>query len=253
VTAVAPPRRVAIDPRLGARRVAVRRAEGRHRRRRLVVAVALVALVGVAAGLVWSPLLAVHRVVVRGAGTHAAAVRDAAHLSTGGPILLVHPATVASNVEHLPWIGSARVERQLPNTITITVTLRAPVAWAPAGPGRVALIDGHGFVAALGTAPPPGLPELTGLTRVGGLGGRVVPTAPAAAAAVLGPALGPRVVAVTLTPTGLTATVAGSPEILLGDTSALPAKARAAAAVLGALVHPATYLDVSVPSAPVAG
>jgi len=253
VTTVAPPRRVAIDPRLGARRVAVRRAEGRRRRHRLVAALAGVALVGVAAALVWSPLLAVHRIVIRGAGAHAGAVRAAAHLAPGGPILLVHTGTVASNVEQLPWIGSARVERQLPNTVTITVTVRAPVAWAPAGPGRVALVDGHGVVAALGTAAPFGLPELTGLTHVGGLGARVTPTAPAAAAAALEPVLGRRVASVALTPIGLAAIVPGSPEVLLGDPSALTAKAHAAAAVLGALVHPATYLDVSVPSAPVAG
>jgi cell division protein FtsQ len=248
-----PTRRVAIDPRLGARRVAVRRDERQRRRRRLLAGLGVVALVSLAVGLVWSPFLAVHRIVVRGAGTHTAAVRQAAHLGTGGPLLLVHTGTVAAHVEQLPWIGSAHVERQLPNTITITVTVRAPVAWAPAGPGRVVLVDSHGVVAAVATAAPFGLPELTALTHVGGLGGRIAPTAPAAAAAALAPAFGPRLVSVALTPIGLTATVAGSPEVLLGDATALAAKAHAAAAVLGALVHPATYLDVSVPGAPVAG
>lgn len=253
MTTVAAPRRAPIDPRLRARRVAVRRAEGHHRRRRILAILGVFAVVGLAVALVWSPFLAVHRIVVRGAGSHDAAVRSAAHLNTGGPLLLVHTGAVASDVEHLPWVGSAQVERQLPNTVTITVTIRTPVAWAPAGPGRVVLVDEHGVVIALAAAAPVGLPELTGLTRIAPLGGRVAPTAPAAAAAALEPALGARVTAVALTPIGLTATVAGSPEVLLGDTTALAAKAHTAAAVLGALVHPATYLDVSVPSAPVAG
>jgi cell division protein FtsQ len=247
-----PPGPARMDPRLRARRVAVRRAEGTRRRRRLLAGLAVVAALTLAAAVAWSPLLAVHRVVVRGAGAQDAAVRQAAHL-TGGPMLLVRTGAVASDVEQLPWVASARVERQFPTTVTITVTARAPVAWAAAGPSRVALVDGHGVVTAFVATAPPGLPQLAGLTRVPGLGGRVAPTAPAEAAAALGPTLAPRVSTVALTAAGLLATVTAGPQIRFGDTSALRANAHAAAAVLGALVHPATYLDVSVPSAPVAG
>jgi len=54
-------------------------------------------------------------------------------------------------------------------------------------------------------------------------------------------------------PSGLTALVPGGPQLHFGDGTQLAAKAQAAAAVLGALVAPATYIDVSVPGAPVAG
>jgi hypothetical protein len=73
------------------------------------------------------------------------------------------------------------------------------------------------------------------------------------AAAALGAALRGRVTTVSLGPDGLNVAVLGGPQLRFGDTTALTAKAEAAAAVLGALVHPATYLDVSVPAAPVAG
>ncbi len=250
VTAVAtrPPR---IDARLRARRVAVRRAEGARRRRRLLVLGGVVVLVAVAAAVTWSPLLSVHRVVVRGAGPHAATVRQAADVT--GSMLLVRPGQVASDVERLPWVASARVSREFPTTITITVVARTPVAWSPDGPHQVALVDGHGVVTALAPTAPTGLPELSGLTRVPDLGGRVAPLAPAEVAGALGSTLAPRVQTVALTSVGLVATVAGGPQLRFGDATDLAAKARAAAAVLGALVHPASYVDVSVPSAPVAG
>ena len=57
----------------------------------------------------------------------------------------------------------------------------------------------------------------------------------------------------TLGPTGLTVGVIAGPQLRFGDATALAAKARAAAALLGALLRPATYVDVSVPDAPVAG
>jgi cell division protein FtsQ len=244
--------RVRIDPRLRARRAAVRRDAGRRRLHRLLLGAGVVATLTVAAAVAWSPLLAVHTIVVRGAGPDRAAVRAAARVRPGQPMLLVNAGGVAAAVGRLPTVASARVERDFPNTVTITVSRRVPVAWAPAGPGRAAVLDRHGDVLAVGPGPPAGLPELAGLTRVPGPGGRLHAPA-AAAAAALGPSLRGRVTTVVALPGGLVALVANGPQIRFGDGTQLAAKAEAAAAVLAALVAPARYIDVSVPNAPVSG
>ena len=100
--------------------------------------------------------------------------------------------------------------------------------------------------------PPPGCPSSTAGTPLRGVGGHV-PAVLAAVAAALGPTLRARVSTVALLPTGLTALIPGGPQLRFGDATHLAEKAQAAAGVLGALVSPATYIDVSVPSAPVAG
>ncbi len=252
MTAVTAPN-ARIDPRVRARRVAVRRDAGRRRFRRLLVVVAALSVATAAVGTLFSPLLAVHRIVVRGAGPDAAAVQHAAGIATGAPIVFVDTGAAAAAVRRVPWVASARVSRELPTTVTVTVTARAPVAWVSVAPGVVSIVDGHGVVMAHATRPPAGLPQLGGVTRAALVGGRILPTAPAVAAAALGPALRLRVTAVALGPDGLIAAVLGGPQVRFGDTTALTAKAQAATAVLGALVHPATYVDVSVPAAPVAG
>jgi cell division protein FtsQ len=242
-----------IDPRVRARRVAVRRAAGRRRFHRVLVAVAVLSVATAGAGALFSPLLAVHQIIVRGAGADTAAVRRAAGVAVGAPLVFADTGAVTAGVRHVPWVASARVSREFPTTLTITVTARTPVAWVSVGPGRVSVVDGHGVVMAHATSPPAGLPQLVGVSRVATLGGRVTPAAPATAADALGRALRARITTMALGPDGLNATVLGGPQLRFGDTTALTAKAEAATAVLGALVHPATYLDVSVPAAPVAG
>jgi cell division protein FtsQ len=253
MTAVVARPRVAIDPRLRARRVAVRRDEGRRRLRRLLVALGLVTIAGLAVAVVYSPLLAVNRVEVRGAGPTQRSVLAATHLAAGAPILFVNAGGTAAAVRQLPVVASAHVERSFPHTVTVTVTLRAPVAWAPTGPTGASLVDAGGVVISRTSTAPVGLPELVGLTKIPAPGGRVAPLGPAALAAVLAPALRGRIVGVTFGPTGLTVGVIAGPQLRFGDSTALATKARAAAALLGALLRPATYVDVSVPDAPVAG
>lgn len=254
MTAVTAPR-ARIDPRVRARRVAVRRADARRRFRRLLAAGAVLGVVTAGVGALFSPLLSVHQIVVRGAGSSpgTAAVRRAAGLAAGAPMVFLDAGATAAAVRRVPWVASARVSREFPTTVTVTVTTRMPVAWVSTGPGLVSIVDGHGVVMARAFSPPPGLPQLIGVSRAGTLGGRISPAAPAAAADGLGGPLRARVTTVSLGPDGLVATVLGGPQLRFGDTADLTAKAEAAASVLGALVGPATYLDVSVPSAPVAG
>jgi cell division protein FtsQ len=120
--------------------------------------------------VVQSPLLAVDEVSVRGTAHETVdAVRMAAGVSPGDALLFVDTGAVARGVERLPWVASAKVSREFPNGVTITVTERAPVAWlrrpsapgAPADSGPAALVDATGRVLGDLPGPPPGLPELT--------------------------------------------------------------------------------------------
>ena len=50
-----------------------------------------------------------------------------------------------NQLEQLPWVESARVQRVLPNRIHVELTERTPIAFARLG-SELALIDGHGVV-----------------------------------------------------------------------------------------------------------
>ena len=75
----------------------------------------------------YSPLLAVREVKLRGAEhTTVAEVEDASALSSADNLLLTSTDEVARRIEELPWVKSARVDRRLPGTVTVTVTERRP-------------------------------------------------------------------------------------------------------------------------------
>lgn len=64
-------------------------------------------------------------------------------LDVGRPILAVSPAAARAELEALPWVRSASVERQLPDTLYIRLTEREPLAlWQDQGVIRVIDRDG---------------------------------------------------------------------------------------------------------------
>ena len=66
---------------------------------------------------------------------------------TGAPLMAVDLVRARTAIEALPWVGSVRVERQLPGTLAITVTERQPFGLWQKG-GLVHLIDAKGQVIA---------------------------------------------------------------------------------------------------------
>ncbi len=67
----------------------------------------------------------------------------AAGLKRGDPILEFSPQAARQRIESLPWVASAAVERRLPDTVTITIVERRPIAlWQHNE--RIALIDAQG-------------------------------------------------------------------------------------------------------------
>jgi len=143
---------VAVDPRFRARRIAVRRDEGRRRLKRLLllVAVAVVALAGVI--VLRSPVLDVDEVVVTGAARlDPEQLREVAGIDGGRPLLLADLGGAAERLEALPWVAEAEVTRDLPGTVVVSVRERQAVA-VVAGGGAAVLVDAGGRVLAEPTA-----------------------------------------------------------------------------------------------------
>jgi cell division protein FtsQ len=233
--------------------------------------VCIASAIGIAWLVVQSPLLAVRTVNVAGTSRESqAAVRSAAGVKDGSALLFVDTGAVARRVEALPWVASARVSRELPNDLTITVVERVPVAWArrpvprgaPRGTqGELVVIDRSGRVLTGVPYPPTGVPQLVGLTKVPDRGERIEPAGPAAALAALPDALRAQTGSLTMrhgqgvlqlaAVSGGAIPAAG--EVRLGDLEEIGPKGLAALAVLDQLAidgQHVRYIDVRVPGAP---
>jgi cell division protein FtsQ len=243
-----------IDPRIRDRRIKVLRTQGRRRLRWTIGLIVFGAVVAVAWVVTHSSLLEVGRVRVTGAQQAAPAEVQRAAGVRGDPILFVDTGAVEHRVERVAWVDEARVERSLGGEVDIHVTERRPAAWVRRAPDRVALVDVHGRVLADAPAPPPGLPEITGLRAVPRAGHDIAPNAAARVLEKLPPALGLRTTRITVDGDAVTLGVKDGPEVRLGSPRDVAAKARAALAVLAATADtPPRYIDVRVPAAPVAG
>jgi cell division protein FtsQ len=121
-------------------------------------------LVGVLAGAVWlvwfSSYLAVRHVEVSGADRLGdAEVLAAADVPEGEPLARVDLATVRTRIQALADVSSAEVTRAWPDTVTITVEERTPVAVVEIG-GRLRGLDEEGVVFREFRSVPEGLPRV---------------------------------------------------------------------------------------------
>ena len=227
----------------------------RHWPARLLIGLAVVAAVALLAyGASISPFLAVNTVTVRGAQhIKVAQLQKAAGVAKGDALFWLSTDDAVKGLRAVPYVRQAKVTKEWPDTVHITVTERTPAAWAEGSTGKV-LVDGDGRVLEVVDAPPPGLPQLLGLTAVPAPGGTVVPDGPARAAGVLPPLAAGGTRSVTGADGSITMQLANGAEVRLGDATQLRAKVAAAVAVLGAMGdQPVHYVDVSVPTNPVAG
>jgi cell division protein FtsQ len=251
----APAARKAIDPRIRDRRVEVLRAQGRRRLRWVIGLIALGLVLVAGWFVIHSPLLDVERIRVTGTQQATAAeVRSAAGVHRGEAILFVDTGAVEHDVERVPWVDKARVERSLGGELAIHVTERRPAAWIRRAPDRVAVVDVRGRVLADASEPPGEFPEIAGLRTVPSPGREVVPAAVPRVLEQLPPELGLRIARIVADGDAVTLGVRDGPEVRLGLPQRVVAKGRAALAVLASTASsPPRYIDVRVPSAPVAG
>ena len=245
-----------IDPRIRRRRLDVRRQEGRRRLRVVTGVVVVAGLAGGGWGTLRSPLLDVDRVIVQGTvRTDAAEVARASGVRRGQSLVDVDANDAARAVGRLPWVAQATVRREWPGTVAIQVAERSPVAAARVSEGEWALVDADSRVLATASAPPPGLPALSGREPVGPPGSRLGPgwsavleVAVNAPAAVLA-----RVGTIAEAPDGgveLSLTSGGV--VRFGSPDQVEEKFTAVATVLAQVdVRGLAVLDVRIPRSPV--
>jgi cell division protein FtsQ len=221
-------------------------ARGRVRGLKVMVwAVVLVVLfVGLGLLLYFTPIMAARNVVITGVGAvtqeeviAAAAVKD------GTPLLQVNTDDVAERVATIRRVASARVQREYPSTLRITVVERIPVVVKdyPDGP-HLFDRDGVDFATA---PPPPNLPYLE--TENPGPG-----DPPTKAALEVMTALRPEVagqVAKVSAPSvaAVTLTLVDGREVVWGTNDRTEEKAQKLAALL---TQPGHTYDVSSPDLP---
>ena len=250
----------AIDPRIRARRIAVRRDRGRRRLHRFTMAgiVAAVAAALVAAAL--SPLVDVDEVRVSGADRSGRAVVVAATgIERGEPLVTLDAAAAEASVERLPWIEDATVRRSWPGAVVVDVVERRAVAavLAPSG-SEGALVDADGRVLAAVPVEAAGAVLVAGLAAPGPPGTRLADDAgPAlAVATALPPDLQSRVERVVVSEGGRLELQVAVPDadpatVVLGDASLLPEKLVSLTTLLAAAdLTDVARIDLRVPRAP---
>ena len=243
---------VLVSERMRRRRIAVRRAEGRRRLRRLHWVLIVVAVLVDGAAIAHLPQFDVKRIEVEGAAqTSAAAVAWMSGLHRGDTLATLDEHRAEQRIERLPWVAEADVIRQWPSTVRIVVTERQPAAVVYASEGfPPAVVDREGRVLSIGRGVPGGLMTLTGL--VGGLreGGQLPSSM--APALELGVALNERVAgAVVAVGADLDATLAAGGIVRFGSTDELEEKLVALEAFLSDVdLTGLAVLDLRVPSSP---
>lgn len=240
-----------------ARREAKRRARGQPvdepvvaartvRGLKLLIWLIFATVVSVALGLVlyFTPLMSARALVVIGTGSVTREqVVDAAQVRLRTPLLQIDTDEVADRVAGIRAVASARVQREYPSTVRITITERIPVVVKdfPDGP-HLFDRDGVDFVTA---PPPPGLPYLD-VDNPG-------PTDPPTTAALgVMTALPPEVVAqvsrvAAPSVASITLTLNDGRTVLWGTTDRTDEKADKLAALL---TQPGRVYDVSSPDLP---
>ncbi|WP_436795655.1 cell division protein FtsQ/DivIB [Actinospongicola halichondriae] len=148
---------VVVDPRLRARRIAVRRDVGRRRLHRLIVLIVAAALALTTVIVLKSPILDVDEIEIHGAqATSVEAITDATGVDLGSALLLADLEAAQRSIEALPWIEEATVSRDLPGGVVVDVIERTPSAVVASG-GSAVLVDPDGHV--LSVADPARYPD----------------------------------------------------------------------------------------------
>ncbi|TGD86337.1 cell division protein FtsQ/DivIB [Mycolicibacterium sp. CH28] len=203
-------------------------------------------IVSVGLGLVlyFTPAMSARSLVITGIGAVTRGeVIDAAKVQLGTPLLQINTDQVADGVAGIRRVASARVQREYPSTLRITIVERIPIVVKdyPDGP-HLFDRDGVDFATA---PPPPGLPYID-VDNPG-------PTdAPTRAALEVMTALRPEVVAqvsrvAAPSVASVTLTLTDGRTVVWGTTDRTDEKAEKLAALL---TQPGKVYDVSSPDLP---
>jgi len=256
ITTIEPPAAPSapIDPRIRARRIEVRRVEGRRRLQR-AVDLAMLAAVGLGfLGALWTPLLDVDEIRVQGARqTPVAAVVERSGLATGDALIGVDVGAVGRRVAALPWAESVSVRRGVDGVVAIDVTERTAVAVVRSGAeGLLVDRDGRVLGPMTGVAGPTSVIELTGVGSVPAPGDYLPDgLADALRVAERLALLAPGAVS-SLDAEGLTGRLVAGGTVRFGDASRIDTKVRSLRTVLDQVdLSCLALLDLRLPGTPV--
>jgi cell division protein FtsQ len=123
----------------------------------------VLASVGILTGIAWAllgdRLLVVRVITVSGTRlVTPAQVREKARVPAGTPLIRVDTAQVAARVETIRQVASARVSKDWPDGLSITVTERVPVVAVRMAGGGYDLVDHDGVIVTYQRAKPTALP-----------------------------------------------------------------------------------------------
>ncbi|MDR3685698.1 MAG: FtsQ-type POTRA domain-containing protein [Coriobacteriia bacterium] len=170
-------------PSSAGRKVAGQKRDDRDRRRKeigrrrvLLVAAAVLAVVAVAWALsaLWrAPLFTVDTIKVTGVSHLTSAdVLALAAVPKDATLLHLAPSEIEQRVEASPWVSSAKVSRSFPHTLVVDVVERVPIALADAGARGQWFVSGDGHWVARRSKEPTGalvpIKDVPGLVPVAG-------------------------------------------------------------------------------------
>jgi cell division protein FtsQ len=228
----------------------MREASLRSRRIVAVAVVGLILLALVAWAVTYTPIFEAHHIKVVGAQTlRPEAIRELAGLDGSTNVVHLDTDAVAGRLLSNPWIASATIERDLPETLVVQVVERRPVATVPAmGEGSILASDGSVLPA---TDAVPALPKMHAALGVPDDAQRM---AAAALLSALDPVVAGRVRDITVGQDGLvTMRLRDGVTVDAGEVGQEEAKAAALRAILrwsATDSRDLTSIDVSAPSAP---
>jgi len=255
-----------MDERIKERRREVGRTRGR---RRLTVALSVVALIVVAVGFVWvrsTDLFAVRYVSVPvSEHVSAEAMRTALRSASGVNLLRISTQDLEDSLGAIPWVRTVRVYRHFPDTLEVDIDEYTAVAlvrdaegvdWLLAEDGRVLQPVDAALPSGLPTIVPPGDVRTVGGSTVAPRVADGLPLAVALGQADLWPATAPPVDHIVVEPSGdLVLELQGGGQVRLGDATELDVKFMVAREIIDRYLKDGRdleYVDVRVPSRPVA-
>lgn len=195
-----------IEPRLRQRRIGVNRAANRKRIKWVVLgAIGAVVVLGVLTVL-GSGWFAIDDVDVSGAVyTDENRLELVVDELLGTPTLLADTEQAERDLEAIPWVEDARVRAHFPNSATIEIRERTPVATMAGADGRFRVLDDEGRVLDVIEGQPVAYVLLGGTTTLDLAAGEFAPVGQASAASLvtkLTPTIRPRVLSIDVTDDG---------------------------------------------------
>ncbi len=241
-----------MDPRLRARRIAVKRAVGRRRLKWFVIIGVIVVIVVGALATLGSSLFDVQRdkIAVSGRVRMDQSDLDAViDQLADHPVLLVDTHALETQLERSPWVADARVATDFPHGASIEIRERVPLATYVGTDNRWRIIDVEGRVVDVLKGQPVEFMQITGSAINAEAGDSVGPSFTRAAELVeaLSPAVRSRTSSVGVSDNGeLSLTFHSDTTITLGaPTDLLEKLTRLEALLKNSQVDGCTSIDVS--------